>query len=90
MKVETNTPRRIRAHVRRLFNTGRRTDAKGKPVRLRLIGPKHNGQDVWRFAVCYQGRRVCLGKPVQTRDEGRKVAPARFGVKAADYRPKAA
>jgi len=75
MKVVTNAPRRVRSHLRRLATTGQR--------KIKLV----KTDSVWRFAIQSGPDLVCVGKPVATRDIGRKVAPERFnGHKATELR----
>jgi hypothetical protein len=77
MKVVTNAPRRLRAHLRRLATTGQR--------KIKIVKTEKG----WRFAIPNGNDLVCVGKPVATRDEARRVAPLRFnGHKASEYRQK--
>ena len=81
MTVVTNAPRTVR---RRLLS------GMTEKTSLKIVSPKQSGADGWLFALKNGDDIVTFGHPIKTRDQARIEAVKRFGVKASEYRSRAA
>ncbi len=84
MNVWTNAPRHLRSHLHCTLQP--HTLQGAEEHTLYLLSPTQTGCKAWRFAVLYHNEMVLIGKPVKSRDVGRREGVARYGYKAQEVR----
>jgi hypothetical protein len=83
LNVNLSAPRHLRSHLVRTLLP--HTVAGAEEHTLYLLSPKQSGK-AWRFAILYHGELVTIGKPLASREVGRKEGTARYGYKAQEIR----